>query len=83
STAVIALTVFAALNSVFSLAYYLPVANALFKPPNSEGARERLPLTIQLPLVVLSAALIVVGLLPDAFTWLTQPASVALINAFS
>lgn len=81
SPSILLLTVFAALNSVFSLAYYLPVINALFR--HGEGARVQLPLTLQLPLVVLSVALLVIGLLPNTLTWLTQPASLVLIRIFT
>ncbi len=92
STLLTVLTVFAAANSVFSLAYYLPVVNALFRSPSSLPATQpkpslgslgTQPLATRLPLVALSAALILVGLLPDVFTWLTQPASLALIQLFS
>jgi formate hydrogenlyase subunit 3/multisubunit Na+/H+ antiporter MnhD subunit len=83
SAALAALTVFAALNSVFSLAYYLPVVNALFRSSAGAGAPALVSRTVQIPLVVLSVALIVVGLLPDAFNWLTHPASLALIGSLS
>lgn len=83
SSAMLALTVFAALTSVFSLAYYLPVVNALFRSPAATSAPAPLPLAIRLPLAALSGALIVVGLLPDAVAALTQPASLALIGLLS
>ncbi len=38
SPLIILLTVFAALNSLFSLAYYLPVVNALFRSPSNGEA---------------------------------------------
>lgn len=83
SSMITLLTIFAALCSVFSLSYYLPVINALFRTPPVVSALAALPLSIQFPLIGLSAALIVVGLLPDAVTWLTQPASLTLILSLS
>ncbi len=77
------LTVFAALNSLFSLAYYLPVVNALFRSPAAASAPTSLPLAVRLPLVVLSIALILVGLFPNALVWLTHPASLALFGPLS
>ncbi len=83
SPLLILLTVFAALNSLFSLAYYLPVVNALFRSPASVEATAPLPLAVRLPLVVLSTALIIVGLYPNALAWLTGPASLALFGMSS
>ncbi|MCC6805310.1 MAG: hypothetical protein IT319_20690 [Anaerolineae bacterium] len=80
SASLVALTVFAALNSVFSLAYYLPVVNALFRSPTvANAAAPPLPRTVQVPLVLLSAALILVGLPPNT---LTQTASLSLLGLF-
>ncbi len=78
------LVIFAALNSVLSLAYYLPVINTLFRDSFSAAIwpERRLPVAIGLPLVFLAAAMVVVGLWPGALTWLTQPATAALMAAF-
>ncbi|MBI5668585.1 MAG: hypothetical protein HZC41_11315 [Chloroflexi bacterium] len=78
------LVIVAALNSVLSLAYYLPVINVLFREtPSALIERGRtLPLAIIIPIIVLAAALLLVGLWPDALTWLTQPASAGLLAAF-
>ena len=83
SPLLILLTVFAALNSVFSLAYYLPVVNVLFRSSAHAEASEPLSLAMRLPLVVLSVALIVVGVFPNALVWLTGPASLALFGSSS
>lgn len=78
------LVIFAALNSVLSLAYYLPVINVLFRDtPSALIERGRaLPAAISVPIVILAAALLLVGLWPDVLTWLIQPASADLLAAF-
>ncbi len=74
---VTALVVFAALNSVLSLGYYLPVVNALYREGASEGqTRLPLPRLMAIPLVVLSFLIVLLGLWPDAVRWLVAPASV-------
>ena len=47
---------------------------------NGEAPSQPLSLAVRLPLVVLSAALIIVGLYPNALVWLTGPASLALFG---
>ncbi len=79
STLITLLTIVAAINALFALAYYLPVINALFR--SGAGDKVQLSLTAQIPLLALSASLIFVGLVPDALTWLTQPASLALLHS--
>ncbi len=78
------LVIFAALNSVLSLGYYLPVINALFRDEVSLPVLHgrALPLAVLAPVAVLAAALLLVGLWPDALTWLTQPAAAGLLAAF-
>lgn len=78
------LVIFAALNSVLSLGYYLPVVNALFRDETSLAVQHGrgLPLAVLVPVVVLAAALLLVGLWPGALTWLTQPAAAGLLAAF-
>ncbi|MBC6936310.1 MAG: hypothetical protein DWB42_10785 [Chloroflexi bacterium] len=79
-----ALVIFAALNSVLSLAYYLPVINMLFQDSSSTAGQTArcLPVAIVLPVVLLAVAMLVVGLWPGALMWLTQPATSALMAAF-
>ena len=50
------LVVFAALNSVLSLAYYAPLVNALYRlnPPSGSEKGSRLPGPMAFPLVLLS-----------------------------
>lgn len=72
----------AALNTVISLGYYLPLVNALFRPEPSARASRPLPLTITGPLVVLAAAVILIGVWPASLTWLTGAAADAVLAAF-
>jgi proton-translocating NADH-quinone oxidoreductase chain N len=75
-----ALVVFAALNSVHSLAYYLPVVNILYRRQPSPAliAARPLPTAMLLPLIVLAATIIVIGLWPDLASWLTEAAAAAV-----
>lgn len=79
-----ALIVFAALNSVFSLAYYLPVINAMYKPTYAAptDASASLPLAVQAPVACLAALVVVIGVWPAVLMALTEPASVQLAALF-
>jgi formate hydrogenlyase subunit 3/multisubunit Na+/H+ antiporter MnhD subunit len=78
------LVVFAALNSVLSLAYYAPLINAMYrlKPSPRVEKGSRMPVLIGVPLVLLTVALIVFGVWPSLAAGLTAPASQALLAAF-
>ena len=80
----IALVIFAALNSVLSLAYYAPVVNMLYRrkmePVVQQGAA--IPLAMNLAMGVLALAIVVIGLWPAALSWLTQPAAQAFLSMF-
>ena len=73
--------VFAALNSVLSLAYYAPLVNALYRLEPSARVRQgkRLPLAMSVPLVVLGLAIVLIGVWPSLMNWLTVPAGQALL----
>jgi formate hydrogenlyase subunit 3/multisubunit Na+/H+ antiporter MnhD subunit len=67
------------LNSLLALGYYLPLIGALFAPPNPcEGsepfARVRISPWMALPIVILGALVLVIGLYPDP--WLGWTAGV-------
>jgi len=72
--------IFAAFNSVLSLAYYIPLVNTLYRqvPSAAVAGGHPIPLTATLPLTVLALALLLLGLWPNALTWLTASASTAL-----
>ncbi len=78
------LIVFAALNSVLSLAYYAPLVNAVYRREPSAAVQggHRLPVAMNIPLVVLGLAVVVLGVWPSLMSWLTGPAGSALLTAF-
>ncbi len=79
-----ALVVFAALNSVLSLAYYAPLVNALYrqKPSDAVQAGNPLPSLMNVPLVALGLAVVAVGVWPSLLNWLSGPAGRSLLAAF-
>jgi proton-translocating NADH-quinone oxidoreductase chain N len=78
------LVIFAALNSVLSLAYYAPLINTVYRREPSPAITHgrTLPFTMSLPLILLAAAVLLIGIWPTAVQWLTQPAGTALLSAF-
>jgi proton-translocating NADH-quinone oxidoreductase chain N len=80
-----ALITFAALNTVFSLVYYLPVINALYSNdvnPHWESA-PAIPLSMRIPIFVLVAALVVLGIFPNLIDGLVNPAAATLLSLFT
>jgi NADH:ubiquinone oxidoreductase subunit 2 (subunit N) len=77
------LVAFAALNSVLSLAYYAPLVNAMFRKQPSDAVREGNPvgLAMHLPILLMAAAVILLGVLPTLVSPLTSSAASALIHA--
>jgi proton-translocating NADH-quinone oxidoreductase chain N len=78
------LVVFAALNSVLSLAYYAPLVNAVYRRQTSavvDGGR-RMPRSMGVPLLVLVVAIVAVGIWPGLMDWLTVPAGQAVVAMF-
>lgn len=77
------LVVFAALNSVLSLAYYAPLVNAMYRLEPSTRVRDgaHLPKVFSLPLVVLGLAVVLLGTWPSLLDWLTGPAAQALLSS--
>ena len=78
------LVIFAALNSVLSLAYYAPLVNAVYRkqPSTAVAAGAAVPASMVLPLAVLALAVVVLGFWPSLLNFLTEPASSALLKAF-
>jgi formate hydrogenlyase subunit 3/multisubunit Na+/H+ antiporter MnhD subunit len=76
------LAVFIALNSVLSLAYYAPLVNAMYRREQSVAVQlgARVPASMMIPLFGLSAFVVIVGIWPTLTTWLTSPASSALMT---
>jgi proton-translocating NADH-quinone oxidoreductase chain N len=80
-TTMLLLMGFAALNSVFSLAYYFPIINALFQA-ESESSRRVLPAAMRLPILALTGMVIAVGIYPTVLNAFVNPAAQALMNLF-
>lgn len=80
----IILVVFAALNSVISLGYYAPLVNRMYRVKPSEAVNEgkELGSLIQIPLVILTSAIVALGFWPAAVSFITTPAAAALLKAF-
>ncbi len=81
---IIAVAIFAAINSVFSLAYYAPMVNSLYRREQSAVVTQgkSIPGLMYLPLVALAVMIVVVGIWPSLVYWLTYPAGAALLAAF-
>ncbi len=81
---IILLVVFAALNSVLSLAYYAPLVNRIYRCEPCEAVKSGTPMTFAmgLPLILLAATIIVIGIWPTMMDWLTGPAGISLMAAF-
>jgi proton-translocating NADH-quinone oxidoreductase chain N len=78
------LVIFAALNSVLSLAYYAPVVNVLYRGKMADVVEHGapVPLAMNIPLAILSLMIVVIGLWPSIMNWLTQPAALAFLSMF-
>ncbi|MCC7209655.1 MAG: NADH dehydrogenase [Anaerolineae bacterium] len=76
-----ALMVFAALNSVLSLAYYAPLVNAMYRHEPSPEVKDGAPLRWELlvPVVILAAAVIILGVAPSLAGGLSGDAASALM----
>jgi NADH:ubiquinone oxidoreductase subunit 2 (subunit N) len=73
--------IFAALNSVLSLAYYAPLVNAMYRLEPSARVQQgkRIPFRMSIPLVILGLAVLLIGIWPSLMNWLTIPAGQALL----
>jgi proton-translocating NADH-quinone oxidoreductase chain N len=78
------LVLFAALNSVLSLAYYAPLVNAMFRRQLSPAVRQgqAVPAAMNAPLLLLALAVVILGLWPALMQELTGAAGAALLSTF-
>ena len=78
------LIAFAALNSILSLAYYAPIVNAVYRQEPSEAVTrgQAMSWTMSVPLVLLAAAIVILGVWPSLLAWMTGPAGTTLVRAF-
>jgi len=81
--AALALVVFAAANSVLSLAYYAPLVNVVYRREESEIMRAGRPMPVLMTavLVALSCAVIALGVWPALVGWVTDPAGAAILRS--
>ena len=84
STPLLWLIIFAGINSVFSLGYYAPMVNRMFRRKPSEAVLEGRPVAalMALPILVLTLVTVAVGFWPSLVTWLSEPAAASLLAAF-
>jgi formate hydrogenlyase subunit 3/multisubunit Na+/H+ antiporter MnhD subunit len=84
-TGVELLVVFAALNSVLSLAYYAPMVNRLYRHEPSPAVASGRPVSwlMGAPMVALTVAVIVLGFWPGLVEFMTQPAARHLVSIFT
>ena len=80
-----ALVIFAALNSVLSLGYYAPMINRIYRHEPSAIVQEgkQVSWTMYLPLLILAAAVIVLGFMPQLINPITYPAANSLLAIFA
>ncbi|MSP12321.1 MAG: hypothetical protein EXR62_05115 [Chloroflexi bacterium] len=78
------LVIFAALNSVLSLAYYMPLVNMLYRQAPSKLVEHgrAIPLTMLLPLGLLAVTIVAIGIWPGLVYWLIEPAGRVLLASF-
>jgi NADH:ubiquinone oxidoreductase subunit 2 (subunit N) len=81
---VILLVVFAALNSILSLGYYAPLVNRMYRhtPSATVEAGAKVSFVMTLPLVLLTVAIMILGIWPSLLGWLTHAAASGLLAAF-
>lgn len=82
SALIIGFVIFAALNSVLSLAYYAPLVNNLYRrqPSALVAQGQAVPASANLPLLALAAAIVLLGLWPGLVNGLTASAAVAFLG---
>lgn len=82
--AIMLVLILAALFSVVSLGYYAPLINRLYRrEPAAIIANGRpIPLSMTAPLVVLAAAIVILGLMPMVADRLSSPAATDLLSLF-
>jgi NADH:ubiquinone oxidoreductase subunit 2 (subunit N) len=73
--------IFAVLNTLLAVAYYLPVLMSLFDPTADRARRSpAAPALMRIPLIVLTVLIMIAGLMPEIARWLTSAAGAALVN---
>jgi len=81
---VLAVVIFAALNSLLSLGYYAPLVNAMYRHEISDAVKKAtyIPYQMAIPLVLIILAVLVLGLWPSLADPVTLPAGSSLLSIF-
>jgi proton-translocating NADH-quinone oxidoreductase chain N len=84
SPLMIGLVLFAAANSVLSLAYYAPLVHALYRSEESAAVRrgKPIPISMVVPLAILLVLVFAIGLVPGLLEQATEGARTALFAAW-
>jgi proton-translocating NADH-quinone oxidoreductase chain N len=79
-----ALVIFGALNSVLSLGYYAPLVNTLYrrKPGRLVTRGLKVPIAMQLPVFLLAASVIILGIWPGLISNLIETGGRAVLALF-
>ncbi len=79
-----AVVVFIGLNSVLSLAYYAPMINRMYRRDQSEIVQlgKAVPWEMVVPIVLLTAGIVVIGIWPTSMQFLTDTAMNTLMYFF-
>jgi formate hydrogenlyase subunit 3/multisubunit Na+/H+ antiporter MnhD subunit len=85
NAAVEALVIFAAVNSVLSLAYYAPLVNRMYRHEPSEAVKSghRVSVLMGAPIVLLTLVVVILGFWPGLVDGITHPAAVHLVSIFA
>jgi proton-translocating NADH-quinone oxidoreductase chain N len=84
SAAVEVLVIFAAVNSVLSLAYYAPLVNRMYRHEPSAVVAAGRPVSVLMgvPLAAMTVLVVVLGFWPGLVDAITHPAAVHLVSMF-
>jgi proton-translocating NADH-quinone oxidoreductase chain N len=85
SAAVEILVIFAAINSVLSLAYYAPLVNRMYRHEASPAVTAGRPVSAMMgiPIAVMTVLVVLLGFWPGLVDAITHPAAVHLVSAFT
>ncbi len=81
NTVMIIVVIFAALNSILSLGYYAPLVNRMYRREPSEAVQNGnpVPALMVIPLIILTIAIVVIGVWPASMEFLTTKASLSFL----
>lgn len=84
NTLMLIVVIFTALNSILSLGYYAPLVNRMYRhvPSTAVEQGSKMPTLMIVPLVILTIAIVVIGVWPSSVQFLTEQASLSLLYTF-